>query len=398
MEFLNNITDDPAGRRLGDTVFYKDRSPSHIQIWSERLDFSRVLSKNSSIDAGIKNNQITSDNQINFDQLISGAYQSIPSLTDHFIYHEHVYAGYVVYNLKAGGTAYRFSLRGEQTHSDALSINPNRETNQTYFDLFPNVQLSRKLNDNNQLTFVYARNINRPNYQDLNPFVGYVDQFYYSTGNPFLKPQLINKFEFADFFMHKFRAAVGVVITNDFSNTIFQQNDTTKVYTTTKSNIANRYQYTFSLDAPLDLTNWWKADITLFDSYEKYFYYNHAGVKTAYDMSVDVTQDFKITNKLSAQVKGFYEIPTYFAISQYRAYYYVDGGFSYAILAGNGSIKLYATDIFKTNQYTYHTNFSNLDLTQRERNPVRFVTATFSYNFGNLLLKQHAEQGYHQNR
>lgn len=387
-ESLENDFFNAAGQTASDPLFYTDGSPSHITISSKNIDFSRVLSKNTSIGAGLKNNQVNSNNMINFDQKVNGKYKPDSSLTDHFIYHERINAAYIDFKTKFDKTSLYLTLRGEQTNSSAQSITNNKPVDSSYFNLFPTVQLSQELSKNNQLTFLYSRNITRPNYQDLNPFIGYVDQYYYSTGNPYLKPEYINTYRLSDFILNKYKVALEMIQTDDFFATVYQQNNVTKVYTTIKDNIGTRYQYRAVFNVPVDITNWWNVNADLIAFLEKYTYTSDNGAKVSTNgIQLTLNQTFKLTPKLSVQANGYYESPTYFVISQYKPLYIADAGLSYSILKNKGSIKLTASDIFNSNTNRYHTNYTNLDLTAQDRLGTRFIGLTFNYRFGNSSVK-----------
>ena len=387
-EGLENDFFDASGQKNAEPVFYRDNSPSHITIRSENIDFSQELSKIINMEAGVKNSQVNSDNQIDFDQKDGDTYVPVFSLTDHFVYKERINAAYLKLNGKIKGTSLSVSLRGEETSLSGISLNPNRVVFRTYSDLFPNVQLDQDIGKNNQLTLFYSRNIDRPNYQDLNPFVGYVDNFYYSTGNPFLKPDYVNTYQVSDLFLSKYKVSLSVIVTDDFFNTIFQQDDATKVYTTTKANLGTRYQYVAEFDIPVDITKWWHMDADFTAFREKYDYKPDTIARRAGNgITLYLDQSFKITSKLSAQWYNAYESPTYFAISHYATLYYMNAGLRYLILKDNGSIRLAASDIFNTYYNRYHTNYTNLDLNARDKIGTRFITATFTYRFGNSSVK-----------
>jgi iron complex outermembrane receptor protein len=392
-EILRNDFFNAAGQVNGQPIFYSDNSPSHITVRSENIDFSQELSKSSNIEAGIKNSIVKSDNMIDFEQLVNNSYVPVTSLTDHFVYNERINAAYLKFNTKIDNTGLSISLRAEQTNSRALSINPSRRSDSSYFQVFPNIQLTRNLDKNNQLTLFYSRNINRPNYQDLNPFVGYVDAFYYSTGNPFLKPAYINTYQLSDLYLNKYKASLNVIVTNNYFNTIFQQNDVTKVYTTTKVNLGTRYQYMAQFYIPVDITNWWQINADLSVFHEQYVYNTDTVAKKVTNgFILLLNQNFKLSNKLSAQLNGDYESPTYYVINQYTALYYLSAGLRYSILKNNGSIRLAVSDIFNTNIDQYHTNYTNLDLTGKDKTATRFIQATFTYHFGNSSVKTHTNK------
>ncbi len=382
-ENLQNDFFDAAGQTNGNPIFYQDNSPSHITIKSARLDFSQTLSKSTHFDAGVKTSRVNSDNQIGFDSLANTGYVPVANLTDHFVYNERIDAAYLQFQSKIDKTSLSVSLREEHTTNSALSVNPNHQIDSSYFNLFPTIQISQELSKNNQLTAFYVRSINRPNYQDLNPFIGYVDQFYYSTGNPFLKPDYINTYEISDLVMNKYKVSLDMVKTDNYFGTVFEQDDVTKVYTTTKANLGTRYQYMIKFDVPVDITRWWNATTSIDVFHEKYVYSNDTvTTKQTNGVTISLTQSFKITPKLSLQVYDNYESPSYYVISQYQKLFYMDAGLTYSILDKRGTLKLVATDIFNTWYNMYHTNYANLDITEKDKQGSRFVTATFTYRFG----------------
>lgn len=397
-ELLQNDYFNAAGQMDG-SLFYQDNSPSHITIKSANIDFSQELSKTSHFSLGVKSSRVNSDNQIDFNQLVNDQYQSVPDLTDHFIYNERINAAYAGFETRFDKTTVSVNLRDEQTRSRAFSINPNREVDTTYNNLFPNIQVTRQLDKNNLLTAFYTRTITRPNYQDLNPFVGYVDQFYYSTGNPFLKPEYVNTYQVSDMFKDKYKLSASFVVTNDFFNTIFEQDNVTKIYTTTKANLGTRYQYLLELNLPVDIAPWWNVntDITFF--HERYAYkLDTVEAKSTNGVNIYLNQEFKITRRLTAQWYNSFESAAYYAISNYRTLYFMNAGLSYSVLNNKGSIKLAATDIFNTNYNYYHTNYANLDITQKEKLGSRFIMATFTYHFGTSSPKANSNTSNEEKR
>jgi iron complex outermembrane receptor protein len=384
----NDFFDTTTGMPYRDPLFYTDNSPSQINIRSEKIDFLQILSKTGTLALGIKNSQVNSNNTIDFEQKAdSGIYLPVPSLTDHFVYNERINAAYVSYDDQFNKTTLSLGLRGEQTNAGGESLNPNKTFNRSYFDLFPNAQITQPLGKDNQLTVGYNRRITRPNYQDLNPFVAYIDQYAYNVGNPFLNPEYINTYQATDLYLNKYKASLSMVVTNNLIAPIFLQNDSTKVYTTTNSNIGTRYQYIAEFWIPVNVTKWWNADVYLEGGYDRYVYGADSARKSTYDVTVDLTQTFNITSKLKAEVAGEYNSATYYGITQLWAQAFVRAGISQSILDNNGTIKLAVSDIFNSDRYRYSSHYLNLDLTGNEKPGTRFITATFTYRFGKQSVK-----------
>jgi iron complex outermembrane receptor protein len=398
-ESLRNDFFNAAGQNENDPIFYNDNSPSHITIKSANIDFSQQIAKDTRLNLGWKESQVNSDNQIVFAQLRSDAVINIPQLTDHFLYTERIDAGYFEFEGKFNKTNLTASLRGERTYFTAESLNPFRHADSSYFSLFPNVQLSQQIDKSNLLTLSYSRTIGRPNYQDLNPFVSYVDNFYSNTGNPFLRPEFVNTYRLSDFIADKYRVSFSTIITSNYYQTIFDQYPSGS-YVTTKANLGTRYQYMIEFNLPFDLTSWWHVDAQIDASHERYVYnknYNVPG-KSTNNANFNVAQNFKITSKLSAQLVNVYQSPTYFVISQYQYLAWTNVGLRYAVLNNKGAIRLAISDLFNSYFNKYTTTFNGLDIFSRDKVGSRFVIATFTFHFGSTPARTKTKTTEEQKR
>ena len=378
-----------------DPISYSDNSPSHINVRSEKIDFSQALSKTGTLAAGVKNNQVNSNNIIDFDSKIDSAgtqFLPVPSLTDHFTYNERINAAYLNYTDKFNHTSLALGLRGEQTNSVSESINPDKSVSRDYFNLFPNVEVTQDIDKDNQFTIDFNRRIIRPNYQDLNPFVAYIDQYSYSTGNTLLKPEYINTYAVSDLINNKYKITLSMIETTGFFVPVFEQNDSTKVYTTTVSNIGTRYEYNLEFYLPVTITKWWDFNLNTFASYQRIVYNLDSARKTTYDIELQLTQNFTITKGLRAEIYSSWESPTYYGIKQYQQQFIARAGISQSILNNAGTIRLSVSDIFNSDRYRYTSDYENLDLTGMEKAGSRFVTAAFTYRFGKQTVKNSAKR------
>jgi len=90
-------------------------------------------------------------------------------------------------------------LRGEYVGVE-YKFAPNRyfkDDKYNYFDLFPNIRLTYKLNPNNKLSLFYNRRIDRPWEDVLRIFPKYDDPVMLKIGNPHLRPQYTQNVEAA---------------------------------------------------------------------------------------------------------------------------------------------------------------------------------------------------------
>jgi hypothetical protein len=166
-----------------------------------------------------------------------------------------------------------------------------------------------------------------------------------------------------------------------------------------KDNIATRYRYGAEFDLPFTLANWWNINADFSFLHDQFDYYAAGAInKGSFALEGIMTQSFTISPKLSAQLEGIYQSPTYFVISQYKADYYFNAGLRYSVLNNKGSISLSARDIFNTDVDKIYSNYLNLDITQRDKYATRFFGITFNYRFGTSSIKAHSNTTEEQKR
>ncbi len=115
-----------------------------------------------------------------------------------------VNALYLTYSNTIGSVSYQTGLRAEHSKFDGSLIDSGKNFGYTYpgnfkniFDgLFPSLFLTKQVNDRAEMQLNYSRRIRRPNFWQLNPFVDINDPLNISQGNPQLRPEFTNSFEF----------------------------------------------------------------------------------------------------------------------------------------------------------------------------------------------------------
>src|SRR6185436_12586493 len=101
--------------------------------------------------------------------------------SNHFVYTENIYAGYVNYQRTIKKFDVQAGVRMENTSSEgdlksASDTTTNKNVSRNYLDFFPSAGLTFNANKNNSFALIYSRRIDRPNYQELNPFEYKLDE------------------------------------------------------------------------------------------------------------------------------------------------------------------------------------------------------------------------------
>ncbi|GLU45163.1 TonB-dependent receptor [Muricauda sp. NBRC 101325] len=208
------------------------------------------------------------------DYTITPGNQSIiyPDLGTFSDWGENLYAGYVNYVLEKKYYDVEAGLRAEQTNvfydlDPANGYYPNNDK-YDYFELFPNLRFTYKLNAQNKISAFYNRRIDRPGEPELRVFPKYDDPELLKVGNPYLRPQFTDAVELA----HKYSWGSGSLYSALYHRMI--QDQYMRIYSIDNSNpdydIVNRiYQNTgkatntgIELLLGQDITNDWKFSAT----------------------------------------------------------------------------------------------------------------------------------------
>lgn len=203
------------------------------------------------MEAGVNSSWQQYESSSDFQVTLGGNQVPDPLRTNAFSYQERINAAYLQASrplwekitLKAGLRLEHTFMEGLQTIPADTSFVIDRA------DWFPYVYLSRPLfaiaGFELQSFIIYRRTITRPGYQSLNPYINYVDQFLYETGNPALKPQFADNFEANISFNDMPIFAVGRNYTRDiFSSVIYPHEVQENVAVRTFDNLgSNRETY-----------------------------------------------------------------------------------------------------------------------------------------------------------
>ncbi|WP_299883483.1 TonB-dependent receptor [uncultured Lacinutrix sp.] len=168
----------------------------NTDILTSQLDYNTSFSDKASFSTGLKFSNVKTESDITqFDINTTTNEQTLNNEnTDEYNYDESIFAGYINYENSIGKLSLSGGLRFEQTDVDGESISSNLISTQSYFELFPTVnitfQASKKLN----LYANYKRSIDRPSYQSLNPFNFFFNDNIVNKGNPTLQPAFSNHF------------------------------------------------------------------------------------------------------------------------------------------------------------------------------------------------------------
>ncbi len=168
------------------------------------------------------------------DSLRTNAFNYIESINS--AYAQASYTFGKLFTLKTGVRMEQTFMKGIQTIPVDTSFLINRA------DFFPYIYISRKLPSIMGIQLwsyiIYRKSITRPGYQNLNPYIKYIDEFLCEAGNPALRPQFTDNIEINISFDDMPVFAIGQNYTSDiFSQVVYQDKEMNNVAVMTYDNL-----------------------------------------------------------------------------------------------------------------------------------------------------------------
>ncbi|ASU32521.1 outer membrane beta-barrel family protein [Mucilaginibacter xinganensis] len=385
----------PDGSAMMPPLFLRNQAPSEITIKTAKVDYTYPINKILKLETGFKLSDVKTDNNLQAQKQVNGSYLNDTTLTNHFVYTEKVDAVYANLSQNYKNFSIQTGLRAEYTSSTGNLVTTNKIVKRHYLDFFPSVFINQTINDKNEIGLSYSRRIDRPGYDDLNPFVFYLDQYTYQQGNPFLNPQYTNNFEFNYTYNKSITLTLGYSHTMDAITQILLTNPVSKATYQTNLNLQSQNSYNVNLYAPYTIAKWWTGNVNATAFYLKFKSDSLLGStlnngKAAFQLRT--TQTFIIAKGYKAELSNYYNSAMTYGIFNIKPQYATDAGISHSFADKKANIKLSVSDIFntRTNDVTSYYGTNNLDI--KQKNESRVTRLTFTYNFGNNKIKVRQHQ------
>ena len=385
---------DGNATNLGNLILFGD-IPGLINIYSAKSDYVHPLKNNLRFDAGIKLSFVKNDNEVNYQRNDNGTWKP-DNRSNHFIYRENINAGYVSLNKKWKKWSAQVGLRVENTIAKGNQVTNDSGFTRNYTNLFPTGYVNYEVNKKHAFTLSYGRRIERPNYQDLNPFIWFLDSLQYRQGNPYLMPQYANNFELRHTLNGKFTTTINYTITDDVISQLLKQNTEKRITYLTTDNVARLKNIGVAINAPFSPVKGWNVNlfVNVFNNrYQGVYYNSYTGKNDPIDISytsmlVNVSNNFSFKKGWSAELSGWYRGKTIEQLTISDPMYFMNLGAQKIVMKGKGTVRLNVRDPFHWQQFKGRTLYSDIDVKIFNRWDNRNVTATFSYRFGKSSVAQ----------
>jgi hypothetical protein len=393
-----NLYFDPTGTSLLYSDIFNLLSPTDIDIFTLKSDYEQNFKKGK-LGLGFKTSFVNSNND--FQQY--DVYPNVKLIdtlhSNAFDYKENINAVYANYNRSFKGLVIQAGLRLENTNAKGVSTGYRLDAGEYspydsvfdrhYTGLFPSAAVTFNKNPMKQWTLSYSRRIDRPAYQDLNPFEFKIDEYTYQKGNTDLRPQYTNSVGLTYIYKYRLTTTLNYSHVKDVFTQLVDTADRSKAFLT-KKNLATQDIASLNISYPFQKK--WYSLFTNVNSYYSLYNANFGEGRTVdlhvFAVSLYAQQSINLGKGWTSEVSGFYSSPSIWqGTFKTHAIGSVDAGFQKTVLQKKGTIKLSVSDVFNTLHFTATSDFAGQYLHVTGGGESRQLKLYFTYRFGNSQVK-----------
>lgn len=369
-----------------------------IQIFTGQMDYSTPVG-NASIETGLKASSIASKNRIDFLNFVGTDNNVDASLSDRFNYDENVYAGYLSFVKNWEKWSMKLGLRGELTKATGTSLTLNEVNTIDFFEPFPSVYVLYSPSDKHSFAFDYGRNVDRPKYNDLNPFRLFFNENDFEEGNPGLRPSFSNNFNFnytfnSELFFDVYYRDNG----ENIAYFVFQDNSN-QTLVEQKQNVLDSKSYGIDLTLSKSILPSWflYAYTSLFHEEETFlavesnnqvFTNSIEGYYAYLANYLTLSKDGTFTGELTMTYLSKFLFGSYVSSDELN----MTLGLRKSFFDNRVTVSIAAEDILEKANPTYSSKYLNQDNFYRRRPETQFIRFGFTYNFGNFKLNDNQRE------
>lgn len=403
----------PNGSEYGNAAKVRNAGGDDNSQLTFQVDYVNPKNENTKLETGIRSYFNKQNSTFATYSQNNGTETKLP-LSNNYAFDEMINAAYITYTDKWKGIGYQAGLRGEYSKFNGELLDSAQKFGYEYpnkikniFDaFFPSLFLSKQLNDKVELQLNYSRRIRRPDFWRLNPFIDINDPVNLRQGNPELRPEFTNSFEFNYSQQYAKGNFLGVIYYHNNQGDITQYSDTITAAqykqlhnaAVDPNAILNTYinaQATNRLGAELTLQHKFTNNFDITPTINLQYRKVKADVgklnlsNEGFNWESKLIVNYKIMNakplfnNLGFQVIGDYESPRVLPQGKRDREFDVDFAMRKEFLKKNrGSLTFSVNDVFNTERYGTIYDTPNFYQNSYGRWRVRSFRLSFSYKFG----------------
>ncbi len=367
----------------------------NIDIQSIKADYATKMGKNVKLEAGIKAVMTKTENELQVLQHDGLLWKQDTSKTNRFHFTEQIQAAYISVEKKWNHWQMQMGLRAENSIINGASVDlaKNRliKPDTAYCNLFPTLFLQYSPDQSHQFGFTYGKRIDRPNYQDQNPFIYVLDAFNSEQGNPYLLPQITHSAEIRYTYKEANTIKIKYAHTDHYLEFVTYQtgNKTINI----PQNVGSRQMLNINLSSSFAVAKNWNVYAYAEPFYQQYrirldgFGFTDAIRQNSWGFNGYMSHSFSFTKGWKAELTGWFNYQNTTTIYTSKPFTSMNMGISKKLMKDKATLTFSISDIFNTQRWEQTAQTRNLQLHTYRKWESSNVTIGFSYRFGNTKIK-----------
>lgn len=381
---------DVSNNQLGDVDLERTHDYEKENVSNAKVDYAFPISQKSIIETGYKGTFRFFDADFQAANNVNGVYVVNTNSSNVFKFNEQINAVYGLLNSFIGDKEnqkwkYNLGIRIEQVSNAGKTLSASNDFNNNYIKLFPSASLQYNLKSDSSLKLGYSKRINRPELGQLNPFLDITDALNPHSGNPFLKPEIINSIELGYTKDWKNYSLSSNVFYRNATNTIKQYAELQSdgVVLISPKNFGKTVTYGWESILNLKPLEFYNATLS-FTAFQQNIDGSNVGenvASKAFNWYGKIINNFVPWQKGKLQLIGNYNSKLATAQGNRIAIYSVDMGFQQKLGNGNARLGFVVTDMFNTLKSGYQNNTATFSNNRVSKSDTRAIMVTFAYAF-----------------
>lgn len=382
----------------------KGNIPSRLKIFTAKLDYTKRYKK-WVLETGLKTAYNKTDNLAEYYLKDNGNHwQPDLSRSNHFLYDESISAAYASVDAKKGKWNWQAGLRYEYTSYKARQlgnalVKDSAFTN-NYGSLFPTVFVSYQADSNNSITFRTGRRIDRPPFQQLNPFLTILNKYTFEGGNPYIRPQYTWNFAIAHTYKQMLTTELSYSYLKDYFSQIFiidsnSSNVNKNIIIYTRGNVGSFQNFGIAETFQYPLTKWWNITAVAVYNYKIIKGVVWAPLEARISqLNISINNQFQLKKGWSFELSGYYQTRSQIDLQEWlEPQGELNFGVAKQILKKKGTLKLGVRDISYFQNYSGYSTFQNSFEPFTIKWDSRVVRLSFSWRFGKTMKAVSRSEG-----
>lgn len=362
--------------------------PTTIRIASGKIDYSLRLPGEGRFGAGWKSSSIRTDNIASYENFDGLAWVDDLGKSNHFIYRETIHAAYSSIERKWNRFSMQAGIRYENTAYNAHQLGNQQQKDsafsRSYGGIFPSGSLSLEADSSNTLSLTFGRRIERPAFQNLNPFYFIINKYTYQTGNPFILPQYTWNVDLSHQYKSILTTTASISFIRNYFSQLFLADPARGVLLYTQGNVGQTINFGMTEAFHFAPISFWTVTGQLTYNHKRLKGFNGNTYTSSIDqLNINLTNQWNLARVYTAELSGFY---TTKARNDIQELLYPTGQLSFGISRPlwkkKGTLRLNFRDIFYTNAMEGLTQFPQATEYFIIKRDSRVVSLALTLRFG----------------